>query len=174
MGVVSTRLVRTLNPHQLTLLCCRPVDGETGERITPSELESHRRTHDFRAPCCLCALEQGSDYTESRIGLVNIPLKGRGAFLNGEYVAECAMGRCGYFGTLVSSVPGFVAHWYFPYSKFHSKGSIVSSCYMCGARSSEVSELVFNWAHLNLLYLHRATTSCSAGCVYHGLWSKLG
>ncbi|KAH6897575.1 hypothetical protein BKA70DRAFT_1438178 [Coprinopsis sp. MPI-PUGE-AT-0042] len=74
-----------------------PADPETGERIPPSELESHRRTHYFYAPCCLCALDWDEFYVESRIGIVQVPSGSHGSFMNGEYVAECALRRCGYF-----------------------------------------------------------------------------
>ncbi|TFK28678.1 hypothetical protein FA15DRAFT_700885 [Coprinopsis marcescibilis] len=75
-----------------------PVDLETGGRIPPSELEGHRRTHFFRAPNCLCAYLLDQPYIEAQIGLVYAPRGREGSILNGEYVAECATKRCGYFG----------------------------------------------------------------------------
>ncbi|KAH6905105.1 hypothetical protein BKA70DRAFT_1431191 [Coprinopsis sp. MPI-PUGE-AT-0042] len=74
-----------------------PSDPTTGTRIPPSELESYRRTHHFLSPCCLCAAELDEDYIEARIGLVHVPSAAHGSFMNGEYVAECALRRCGYF-----------------------------------------------------------------------------
>ncbi|KAH6890792.1 hypothetical protein BKA70DRAFT_1441694 [Coprinopsis sp. MPI-PUGE-AT-0042] len=74
-----------------------PANPETGERIPPSELESHRQTHHFLAPCCLCAIELNETYVESRIGLVLVPSGAHGSFMNGEYIAECALRKCGYF-----------------------------------------------------------------------------
>ncbi|KAH6913552.1 hypothetical protein BKA70DRAFT_1421818 [Coprinopsis sp. MPI-PUGE-AT-0042] len=74
-----------------------PVDVTTGYRVTPSELEAHRRTHYFLAPSCLCARLFNESYSESRIGLVHVPIKlTPTSTLNGEYTAECASGRCGY------------------------------------------------------------------------------
>ncbi|KAH6897574.1 hypothetical protein BKA70DRAFT_1438176 [Coprinopsis sp. MPI-PUGE-AT-0042] len=74
-----------------------PVDLATGYRVVPSELEAHRSTHHFRAPSCLCARIDEASYSESRIGLVHVPIKlTAGSSLNGEYTAECATGRCGY------------------------------------------------------------------------------
>ncbi|TFK16494.1 hypothetical protein FA15DRAFT_711757 [Coprinopsis marcescibilis] len=74
-----------------------------GQRVPPCELENHRQTHEFQAPCCLCpALKKGSDaeiYTETRIGLVQVAPKvqyGRHP-LNGQYAVQCARNHCGYF-----------------------------------------------------------------------------
>ncbi|KAH6891577.1 hypothetical protein BKA70DRAFT_1234167 [Coprinopsis sp. MPI-PUGE-AT-0042] len=76
-----------------------PASLETGERITPSDLEGHRRTHYFMAPCCLCAISREEAYVEAKIGLVVVPVASGSARLevNGEYVAQCALNRCGYF-----------------------------------------------------------------------------
>jgi len=67
--------------------------GQDGSRITPTDLLGHRVTHEFRAPCCLCASNTatGIGYTESAIYR---PTQGPHF---GEYVAACALGRCGYF-----------------------------------------------------------------------------
>ncbi|KAH6866051.1 hypothetical protein BKA70DRAFT_1454641 [Coprinopsis sp. MPI-PUGE-AT-0042] len=84
-----------------------PTDVD-GQRIAPSELEAHRRTHEFRSPCCLCAADGThpsgfeSSYTEAQIGIVTkLPNEGLqseyGCYaLTGEYVAICAQRRCGY------------------------------------------------------------------------------
>ncbi|KAH6873870.1 hypothetical protein BKA70DRAFT_1240910 [Coprinopsis sp. MPI-PUGE-AT-0042] len=52
-----------------------PVEPGTGRRVAPSDLESHRRTHHFQAPSCLCAHLDRQLYTESRIGVVHVPIK---------------------------------------------------------------------------------------------------
>lgn len=87
----------------------RPTDSNR-QRIAPSELEAHRRTHEFRSPCCLCAADGthpsgfDSSYIESQIGLVrthpdHLRQTEYGRYnLNGEYVAVCAQRRCGYLG----------------------------------------------------------------------------
>lgn len=64
-------------------------------------LESFRRTHDFRAPSCLCAFLDEKEYTESLIGMAagaSGTSNGLAAdtSLSGEYVAVCARQRCGY------------------------------------------------------------------------------
>lgn len=63
-------------------------------RITPEQLQAHRQTHLFKAPCCFCAsLEPfGHDYIETCIYVAT-----EGEYL-GEYVAECALKHCGYIG----------------------------------------------------------------------------
>jgi hypothetical protein len=87
-------------------MCFRPVDRETGRRITPSDLEAHRRTHHFRSPCCLCAHLDGKSYIESKIGIVQLPVQlARASSLSGEYTAECASGRCGYLGEFLDVFP---------------------------------------------------------------------
>ncbi|KAH6879736.1 hypothetical protein BKA70DRAFT_1233586 [Coprinopsis sp. MPI-PUGE-AT-0042] len=62
----------------------RPVNPETGERVVPSELKSHRRTHYFVPPCCLCAPVLSKMYVESYIAIVHIPSGRPGALLNGS------------------------------------------------------------------------------------------
>ncbi|KAH6912310.1 hypothetical protein BKA70DRAFT_1219443 [Coprinopsis sp. MPI-PUGE-AT-0042] len=74
-----------------------PANPETGERVTPSDLESHRRTHHFMAPCCLCAIRLAEAYVEAKIGLVAVASDSPKPEVNGEYVAQCASNRCGYF-----------------------------------------------------------------------------
>jgi hypothetical protein len=76
----------------------RPSDYDTGERIAPSDLEDHRRTHHFKAPCCLCATSMDQGYVESKIGLVLVAPGAPSTQVNGEYVAQCAKNTCGYFG----------------------------------------------------------------------------
>jgi hypothetical protein len=67
-------------------------------RVSPDEWRVYRENHEFLNPCCLCPLfePQGKDslYTEAAIYL---PLSGQ---CQGEWVAECAKGRCGYLGRL--------------------------------------------------------------------------
>ena len=70
-------------------------------RVTPDALRVYRENHQFLGPCCLCPLlqplSQEPHYTEAAIYL---PLRGR---YKGEWVAECAEGRCGYLGRSSSS-----------------------------------------------------------------------
>ncbi|KAF6754698.1 hypothetical protein DFP72DRAFT_1124388 [Ephemerocybe angulata] len=110
---VEARHIRTpsSSPVILHYLCDPPALGEwswpcdtlTGECIPPDQLQEHRRTHKFLAPCCLCALIEGEIYTESSICLVeSLPMphadrERNSAMLHGEYVATCAKGACGYF-----------------------------------------------------------------------------
>ncbi|KAJ3526684.1 hypothetical protein NMY22_g10069 [Coprinellus aureogranulatus] len=77
-----------------------PCNLATERRYPPSELEGLRRTHRFRAPSCLCALLEQSNYTEARIGIVETATSDafrNQSLLHGEYVATCARQRCGYF-----------------------------------------------------------------------------
>lgn len=71
----------------------RPVDY-AGQRFNPSDLVTHRLTHDFLGPGCLCSLRdpQRPDFVESAIYLSTM------GSTTGEYVASCAYGQCGYFG----------------------------------------------------------------------------
>lgn len=71
-----------------------------GERVAPSDLEDHRHTHDFRGPCCLCAVfdASGSVYTES---VMFVAISGEFA---GEYVAACAADSCNYLSKYYSLV----------------------------------------------------------------------
>jgi hypothetical protein len=73
----------------------RPVN-ERGERVTPSDFEAYRTSHDVLGPCCLCPLqfETTGDFKESVVFMV-----GSGRYA-GEYVAGCADGQCNYFGTM--------------------------------------------------------------------------
>ena len=80
----------------------RPCDPSTGIRIPPGGFEAHKRTHDFRTPCCLCAFLDNDEYTESHVGVVE-SLVGENhvqsrSISNGEYIAVCGRNRCGYFG----------------------------------------------------------------------------
>ena len=62
-------------------------------------LEDYQKSHEFRAPCCLCASLDGAEYTESAIGIVEEAHPGsgeNGSFMNGQYVALCSARRCGY------------------------------------------------------------------------------
>ncbi|KAH6891552.1 hypothetical protein BKA70DRAFT_1234145 [Coprinopsis sp. MPI-PUGE-AT-0042] len=74
-----------------------PSDSDNGERIPPSELENHCRTHFFTAPCCLCTFSLGETLVESRIGLVVVAPDGESSKVVGECVAQCASKQCGYF-----------------------------------------------------------------------------
>jgi hypothetical protein len=76
----------------------RPTN-EHGECVPPSELCSHRLSHNVQGPCCPCPLQNNVDkfFMESTICMVH---HGRYA---GEYVATCAKDECDYFG--ISSGP---------------------------------------------------------------------
>ncbi|KAH6880999.1 hypothetical protein BKA70DRAFT_1238514 [Coprinopsis sp. MPI-PUGE-AT-0042] len=74
-----------------------PSDSDTGERVPPSDLEGHRRTHYFMAPCCLCPLLLGEMYVESKIGLAVVAPGSVRSEVSGEYIAQCARNECGYF-----------------------------------------------------------------------------
>lgn len=68
------------------------------ERVVPSELEEHRKSHQFLGPCCLCPLfePQGRPiFTEAAIFIAT-----SGPFA-GEYIAKCAKGDCGYLGQVL-------------------------------------------------------------------------
>ena len=71
----------------------RPTTAQ-GERITPSDLRDHRRSHKFLGPCCVCPLI-ADDQTAFKEAAIFAVASGR---FVGEYVAECAESRCGYFG----------------------------------------------------------------------------
>jgi len=77
----------------------RPVHGT--EHVTQDAWHIYHKNHQFLGPCCLCPLlqplSQESRYTEAAIYL---PLRG---CYKGEWVAECAEGRCGYLGRSSSS-----------------------------------------------------------------------
>jgi hypothetical protein len=67
-------------------------------RVAPSDLEGYRRANEIRNPCCLCAYIDNVPFTESR---VHMSMLGSSAILlgsEGRFVAECAQGRCGYYG----------------------------------------------------------------------------
>ncbi|KAF6751821.1 hypothetical protein DFP72DRAFT_1070857 [Ephemerocybe angulata] len=80
-----------------------PGDRATGRHLPPDELQDHRRTHKFRAPCCLCSLLDDVPYVEAEIAVVeSLPLphadrEQNRTVMHGEYVAACATNRCGYF-----------------------------------------------------------------------------
>jgi hypothetical protein len=74
----------------------RPLEVPGGHRVAPSDLRDHRLSHQFLGPCCLCPLRSAERprFVEAAIFVVK---SGR---FSGEYVAECALGECGYFGKL--------------------------------------------------------------------------
>ncbi|KAJ3549637.1 hypothetical protein NMY22_g804 [Coprinellus aureogranulatus] len=77
-----------------------PRDSESGAQVTPDMLETFRRTHKFRGPCCLCPLlDKSIRYMEAVIGFVDIARRdpyGNSSTFEGEFVAVCARHRCGY------------------------------------------------------------------------------
>ena len=78
----------------MTCLFLRPVN-EDFQRVTPSALIDHRKTHIFQAPSCLCAFgSSDNSYIECAIYVAP-----DGPFFN-EYVAGCRNDHCGYIGTL--------------------------------------------------------------------------
>jgi hypothetical protein len=78
--------------RMLTHINFRPVNG-AGERVTPTGLQEFRKSHEFRAPCCLCACQAiGGGYTESAVYIAE-----EGPNF-GKYVAGCASRQCGYLG----------------------------------------------------------------------------
>lgn len=92
--MVRSPLLFTLITYASHILT-RPVmrDLHTiGARLTPDQLLQHRQTHAFKAPCCLCSVNPDLGYTETVIVVCK-----SGEF-TGEYVAECALGVCGYMG----------------------------------------------------------------------------
>lgn len=97
----SCQLVLVSNPQYQPLISdiitctSRPISQDRA-RVTPSDLLAYRTLHDFRAPCCLCAVSTiGGLYTECAIYLA---VQGQ---YTGEYVCGCAFNSCGYLGTLV-------------------------------------------------------------------------
>lgn len=69
----------------------RPLN-QRGERVPAYALTSHRESHDFRYPCCLCAHDGDSAFTE--VAIIMAP---PGPYHN-CWVATCAEDACGYFG----------------------------------------------------------------------------
>jgi hypothetical protein len=92
-------------PHNLCSLtdrtrALRPVTSD-GKPVFPSNLLDYRNFYDFRAPCCLCAVNLNTDgvgFTESAIYIAV-----RGPY-SGEYVAGCASSVCGYLGEFPSNL----------------------------------------------------------------------
>jgi len=78
----------------------RPMHGT--EHVTPDAWHIYHKNHQFLGPCCLCPLlqplSQEPHYAKTAIYL---PLCG---CYKGEWVAECAEGRCGYLD-MSSSLP---------------------------------------------------------------------
>jgi hypothetical protein len=73
---------------------CRPVDEN--KRVEPSRLLEYREQHHFRAPLCLCPFLQ--THSEEPTITETAILEMKSGTHVAEYVAECASGRCGYFG----------------------------------------------------------------------------
>ncbi|TEB31010.1 hypothetical protein FA13DRAFT_1791738 [Coprinellus micaceus] len=70
----------------------------SGVPVRPDELDWHRYTHYFKAPCCLFLFEDGlSSFTETKIGLVQTVTQPETAQCIGQYIAMCATQQCGYF-----------------------------------------------------------------------------
>jgi hypothetical protein len=71
----------------------RPVN-DNEQRIQPSDLEDHRRSHQFLGPCCICPAtdEHQPEFVEATIRVM------RTGHFAGKYVASCASDACGYLG----------------------------------------------------------------------------
>jgi hypothetical protein len=76
----------------LDLRKLRPWNG--GSRLSPSEIQEYRQTHDMLGPGCLCPMvnQDGPEFVEAAIYMV------RTGHLAGQYVASCALDQCGYLG----------------------------------------------------------------------------
>ena len=69
------------------------VQTAAGGRLPPDQLLTHRQTHAFTTPCCLCASIEGyQGYTETAIVVSD-----KGQYVS-EYLAECMIKLCGYMG----------------------------------------------------------------------------
>jgi hypothetical protein len=64
--------------------------------VVPSDLAAHRRSHQFRGPRCLCAFIDDDTSNHHEAAIIALT---RGPHV-GEYVACCAMSKCGYVGRL--------------------------------------------------------------------------
>jgi hypothetical protein len=71
----------------------RPTN-ERGERVVPSDLDSHRLSHRFRGPCCLCPIDPVHNSTFIEAAIYAAPT---GRYV-GEYIARCAERECDYLG----------------------------------------------------------------------------
>jgi len=102
LGLGASSRVRTIFDLLLIIMSMwRPVTKE-GMRVAPSDLAQYCVSHQFRAPCCLCAcIVIGSRYTESAIYLASA-----GQY-SGEFVAGCASGSCGYLSMTASPSDAF-------------------------------------------------------------------
>jgi hypothetical protein len=95
-GVASGLLI-------IECVLCRPLN-DAGQRVPPSELCSHRLSHRFLGPCCLCpvTMEGEITFTEAAIFMAT------SGHCTGHYIARCARGNCGYFGKPYSYPPRLV------------------------------------------------------------------
>ena len=73
----------------------RPVD-QSGNRLPPDELPSHRITHCFRFPCCFCSATPSrmQRYKESQCCIE----RNIASDYVGEWIFKCRWGRCSYYG----------------------------------------------------------------------------
>ncbi|KAH6871598.1 hypothetical protein BKA70DRAFT_1451077 [Coprinopsis sp. MPI-PUGE-AT-0042] len=159
-----------------------PSHNETGERIAPSELEDHRRTHHFTAPCCLCAISMHEGYTESKIGLVLVAPGETRTDVNGEYVAQCALNKCGYFSKMALNV--FMPGRYFksrPYPKrvfplISQELNYIHDLHSTFEASGLSHALPFSgiWSRgsRNLLKVEKPETGASACSQFTTLWAR--
>jgi hypothetical protein len=67
------------------------------KRVEPSRLLAYREQHYFQTPLCLCPLLQTLTEQPTITEAAILKKKKSETYVD-EYVAECASGRCGYFG----------------------------------------------------------------------------
>jgi hypothetical protein len=92
------RSIHVQNIEPISLIAASRPITDAGARVPPPDLLNHRTNHDFRLPGCLCASNgNGFGFTESALYLAKV-----GKPYAGEYVAGCALDRCGYLGASCS------------------------------------------------------------------------
>lgn len=92
--MVSTVHLSQVEKTHLRRIPIVPRPCANGERVRPSELQDHRKSHQVLGPCCLCPMTDTSqpDFVEAAIYVLPV-----GPF-SGQYVTSCARDQCGYFG----------------------------------------------------------------------------
>ncbi|KAG2056122.1 hypothetical protein BDR06DRAFT_970255 [Suillus hirtellus] len=85
------------------------LDSETGEtldvwywpvndnraHVVPSDLAAYRKSHQFQGPHCLCAFIDDHNPNDPREAAIVMSKRG---LHTGEYIARCALSKCGYVG----------------------------------------------------------------------------
>lgn len=115
-----------MGPYEMLTLHCfhRPV--KEGVRVTPEELRQYRDTHQYLGPGCLCPLlEPISEERVFREAAIYLSALGR---YKGEWVAECAMSRCGYLGSSSQPFPhgagAHTSHYSVPLERIYPKNGV--------------------------------------------------